>query len=346
MKTIINHNNEYISSSWGEDFSSIYQAQYTRINNNGDLNTMHYVDYHGDTSQHHSWDIIEYTNDRYIAPIGANYLVPLVGNGAGFIKMDTLFNVIGADSTRGQINLASNIKKIANNKLLYCGEMAISPKSKMRVLILDTVFNIQNTYTSTSQDTMLKSPAYQNVDFINKNNIYVAFTNSFQDLYPFGTDPSWIDVINFDSLLNVRWKKHIGGDMYYGVNSILATTDGGCMIIGTFYNNAIGIHQRDFFALKLDSLGNTVMSIPNNIGLNSGISVFPNPCSNMLTVTLNQQITKPVTIQIFNVLGKEIFQTLTTNTENTFNISDLSNGIYLVKIENESGVELQKVVKN
>jgi hypothetical protein len=75
----------------------------------------------------------------------------------------------------------------------------------------------------------------------------------------------------------------------------------------------------------------------------AGLKVYPNPVSNgVLHVESNLNLEK--TISLFDVLGKEVIKTTTSNT--TINIANLNSGIYVVKItEGEKTATKKLVVK-
>ncbi|WP_162523772.1 T9SS type A sorting domain-containing protein [Flavobacterium sp. LMO8] len=69
-------------------------------------------------------------------------------------------------------------------------------------------------------------------------------------------------------------------------------------------------------------------------------TVFPNPFTNSLQIESN---TKFKTMELYDVLGKQIFN---QNFENQLNTSNLAQGIYLLRLITEDGeVVVKKVVK-
>ncbi len=73
------------------------------------------------------------------------------------------------------------------------------------------------------------------------------------------------------------------------------------------------------------------------------LSIYPNPVSNGKTViyiTSERNLTKK--IDFFDVLGKQIYTT--TITGNELNISNLSRGVYLLKITESNISQTRKLV--
>ncbi|MGI6319455.1 MAG: T9SS type A sorting domain-containing protein [Bacteroidales bacterium] len=94
----------------------------------------------------------------------------------------------------------------------------------------------------------------------------------------------------------------------------------GSALIGFYAEQIVGIEEAD----------------------NSSISVYPNPAESVVNVKLNSNETAK--ISIINIVGQTV-QTVSTNmTQNTFDVSNLDAGIYLVRVEQSGIVYTKKVV--
>jgi len=74
-----------------------------------------------------------------------------------------------------------------------------------------------------------------------------------------------------------------------------------------------------------------------------GLSIYPNPVNNgrvFVYITTNKNLTKRV--EIFNVLGKQIYATDLSGKE--LNIAQLSTGVYILKITENNISETRKLV--
>jgi hypothetical protein len=72
-----------------------------------------------------------------------------------------------------------------------------------------------------------------------------------------------------------------------------------------------------------------------------GLSLYPNPVSNgKVYITTKNDLDKE--IQIFDVLGKKVFQTVLSSRE--LNISTLSPGVYIIKIKEEEASTTRKLI--
>jgi len=83
----------------------------------------------------------------------------------------------------------------------------------------------------------------------------------------------------------------------------------------------------------------------SNVILNNSnviATVYPNPTSGKLYVTVEAD----ATMQLFDLSGKEVYgkTNLVANTETEINASKLENGIYIMKISNESFIITKKII--
>ena len=74
----------------------------------------------------------------------------------------------------------------------------------------------------------------------------------------------------------------------------------------------------------------------NEILDNSNVSVFPNPCNEKLTVSINDNTYEGHTLKLIDILGKEAYSTTTYNKTIEINCSNLSKGIYVMILSSKS----------
>ena len=117
---------------------------------------------------------------------------------------------------------------------------------------------------------------------------------------------------------------------------------------GKFY---IPLDTGNYYAVSVNDScfsepSNSVEVLTTNIKSNSivnDISVFPNPATNQITVkSTDMHLLK---VSIFNLLGDLLYQRQLNNSSNEIDISFLSKGIYMIKIESTKGTMQQKLIK-
>lgn len=105
----------------------------------------------------------------------------------------------------------------------------------------------------------------------------------------------------------------------------------------------VGIHcvSNDHFVLFVDDIQiTTLIGIDENNA--TSVRVFPNPSNG----TINVENAQGSSIMIYNLIGEVVASQAKANKFESFDLSALSNGTYLVKVISEAQVSTQKVVIN
>jgi hypothetical protein len=86
-----------------------------------------------------------------------------------------------------------------------------------------------------------------------------------------------------------------------------------------------------------------VATTVNALGGNNSIHVYPNPASGMVTVRSTEVFSR---IDIFNMTGEKIFSVSAEGTKTEINLSQLSAGVYILKLVKADGsAVMRKVIK-
>jgi photosystem II stability/assembly factor-like uncharacterized protein len=77
----------------------------------------------------------------------------------------------------------------------------------------------------------------------------------------------------------------------------------------------------------------------------NSLLLFPNPTDEILNIELANLPEEPVTLNIENMLGQIVYSSVVTNAHVVINTAFLNSGFYTVKINNLSGLLIQRLVK-
>lgn len=152
---------------------------------------------------------------------------------------------------------------------------------------------------------------------------------------------------------------NVGGDRRYVISSGPFTFQPGEVVEVEF------AHVTSFDSItndplaKLDQDMQNLKSLYNSGTINSCSAVslkendksiefqlFPNPTSSMLTVSSDQFTNGTTNISISDVLGKTVLNTESKNTHQiNLNVSELSSGVYFLKVNSEGNSSIKKFVK-
>ena len=198
-------------------------------------------------------------------------------------------------------------------------------------------------FTNPDDDIGKREGYYNSIDYHYPNSIFVAGTYDY-DVGIWISHPSWIAIAKYDSDLNLLADKYIGGDAYYTLSNIVATSDGGALITATRYDYQTQDYEHDFYVIKLDSLD---LLVGNNEHKSNDLVknaiVYPNPGKNefYLRTALKNKNFELVTLSGKIVFSKKIDQLITN-----IKVNAIKRGTYLWKIYDQQKVyETGKWVK-
>ncbi|NSW45632.1 MAG: hypothetical protein HPY79_07450, partial [Bacteroidales bacterium] len=215
------------------------------------------------------------------------------------ITLDTSLNIIQTD-TVPKFNRNGNdmYECLFNNKVAIAGNYFDYNSSQKNIAIgifdkqLDTVYSFDFFNLGDHFPTI-------NGLVTNKNNIFVSCYLNL-DYNNTLSSKDTICITNYDSLLNVKWRRFIGGDNNYHAYNIFPAPDGGCIFSMTIHDLLTDTY--DGVIVWLDSLGNQVLSIPENANQLKKFLLYPNPGTNELNVLLPEN-NKNTTLELVNSLG-------------------------------------------
>jgi hypothetical protein len=174
-------------------------------------------------------------------------------------------------------------------------------------------------------------PNFQGMDWVDPQNIWVAGTVWFSMYHQ---TPYYVAIINED--FEVLGTKSCGGDNNTFIHSILATSDGGCVMVGG---------QRDYQAgNQYDTDGYIAFFEPEDIitsanetanPYDSDYLLYPNPGYNQLNI---QTARKGVVLKMYDQLGHLVLlQMLNDEFRNQVGTGPLKTGFYICQLTDKDG---------
>lgn len=93
---------------------------------------------------------------------------------------------------------------------------------------------------------------------------------------------------------------------------------------------------------NVEDIGSHTTTLSSTSFTWNALNIYPNPTSlNYIFVRHNEE----VQVQIFNILGKKVKETVVDPSNPRVDLSDISSGIYLLKISNEQSSTTRKIIK-
>jgi hypothetical protein len=176
---------------------------------------------------------------------------------------------------------------------------------------------------------MRDHPAMYNGVSKNGDNIYIGGTSNFDYYNPaYSTLDSWFHLIKINPDITPIWEYWYGGDAYYFLYSILATSDGGCIMVGNRFDYETQDQERDIYIAKVNSNGLIVWT--QEIPIEKQIAtVYPNPGTNQLTIKTDN---KELYFELVNISGQVVIRQIVNNNFKTINTESLKSGIYFYRL--------------
>ncbi len=214
----------------------------------------------------------------------------------------------------------------SDSTLIVVGKNANSSYKHLAVELLNENFEALSYQTFFKDYQMIEYPALANSVGVKGNDVYIGGTTNmdYSNVY-FSTFDSWYHIVKLNSEdLSTVWEKWYGGDAYYILYSIKATTDGGCIMVGTRYDYEVQNMERDIYIVKVDADG--LITWEKDIPLpQAAAQVFPNPGKSL---NLKSTLTD-ATFRLSNLEGKSILQQEIKQEMTSFDTRGLAQGTYL-----------------
>ena len=289
-------------------------------------------------------------------PNSCNTTIELTRYNADF-SLDTNFAVCGeGDTTLGwgfhfrnsMTQLTDSTFAIASVKQNDFDNQRIS--EDVAYTVLDTNFKEINSFVIFKPDSFAIEGSRNTDKHENSNSFYVGGTERYI------IDPSGYNDSNSYFLLrradlegNEICTRLYSNSSYLNLKKVLATSDGGALMIGTSYDEktANGL-ENDVWIVKVDSNCNykTITSLGDNPFIpQEDFAFFPNPFKEQITFRQFNQSRK-LQMQLFDLQGRKILEKQLWESQVEIDLSGLSRGTYLYRLLDEKGKTASgKIVK-
>ncbi len=277
-----------------------------------------------------SFDILEKSDQSGYYSYGFKYS-NTPGEGGERFDLSKQFDSIDVISVPQDIEYYMSPEWLSDSIIIMSGKGYSTgiPNYSLRVLTT-TIENtpIDDNYFIMEGDIPGHPAMYQGLS-IYDDNIYVGGTSNFNYANPFySTRDSWFHLIKVNPDLSPVWEYWYGGDAYYFLYSILATSDGGCLMVGNRYDYEIQDQERDIYVVKVNSDGLIVWT--REIEPDKAMfSIYPNPGRNLIRIKMPAG---EFQFELFGLNGQvQIRQTISPDM-NSINTTYLRPAMYFYRI--------------
>ncbi|MDD3741614.1 MAG: T9SS type A sorting domain-containing protein [Bacteroidales bacterium] len=264
-----------------------------------------------------------------------------IWNNAVLLKIDHQGDTIKTVILGSGFPEAYNVYDISETPqgILFCGSFSDDFVAHNEYLAfynnIDTdLFNIYENYFE--HENEVKYSGCQKI--LNHNDTTILIAGSMRTIGR-GVD-FWLKKIS--SYNEIFWERSIGGIESENLRDVIETKDGGYLIIG---ESESFDQYNSMYVVKTDSLGlgNYTSPVEEYEIPVMNFSVFPNPADSYFIINSNNRYSE---IIVFDISGKIIIQTQTTDNQTTIKTEHLPSGVYVVKSVSEEKVNTSKLIIN
>ena len=159
-------------------------------------------------------------------------------------------------------------------------------------------------------------------------------------------DKYFVIITKLDTLGNIEWTRDFDGYSYELGNNVVETSDG-CFLLTGFVD--YGLTFADAILIKVDSVGNFVLSVPNEFSSKpSKVLSFPNPATDEINFVIGESNIQIEELKVFNAFGQKVKTILNINDHKIkVKLNFLNSGIYFYELRlSDNKIEAGKFIVN
>jgi hypothetical protein len=160
----------------------------------------------------------------------------------------------------------------------------------------------------------------------------IANSGRNHSLILFGDDPTTLEADGFEDGENISFKLHRAstGEVFELNVAYKSSMD-----------NSTGLFYSDSFAgITNMTTGITSIDEMNN----NGVSLYPNPAKDVITIEFATELNSSTKVSIFNAQGHIVKQEIVKYSQSQLNIGGMNQGIYFVRIQNAAFNKTMKLI--
>jgi hypothetical protein len=274
-----------------------------------------------------------------------------LGSANTVVRYDSTFQLIDTTNLGYELNGNTNILAYKDSLYLISGRgidfWNIDPfnynNRDLRLQVVDCNYRFVDAKSFSYNDSVDARSGYIQNIVQNKEGDY--FVGAYlEDNYLHMHPEAGILIVKLDSNLNTIWQKHIPGNNAYRLARIRCTDDGGVLMI--ISKGIPGYNPYPNYDAALIKIGpNGEVTNITDLGFNPRkaiVSIYPNPTSDKLNISLLAKNKNIEEIQIYDLQFKEILNRKINSTQTTIDVSSFAKGVYIVEGKTNTGESFWK----
>ncbi|OFX18958.1 MAG: hypothetical protein A2033_01385 [Bacteroidetes bacterium GWA2_31_9] len=172
------------------------------------------------------------------------------------------------------------------------------------------------------------------IDSLYTNNIDTCFISTVDSFYVSGV------FVNNNNTITVTWEFVVGG-VTYVINATYTCSASGNYVVYLTINCGSNKGLTTYMTYIHTEI-TTASPVPTS---ESGISLYPNPVKEKLNISFKNMDVNGATLNIYNISGQVVYSNNEINGKTEVNTSNLSEGVYIVKIISDNNQYVSKFIK-
>jgi hypothetical protein len=165
-----------------------------------------------------------------------------------------------------------------------------------------------------------------------------SYLDDILDVY-FPDSTNSISVIKLDTAFNTVWSIEIGWDAHFLVKAILATPDGGCIVLASVYDSDTMYMRHDVVLFKLDGNGQLV-GVTNLTPEPDDLVVFPNPGTDRFEIKGADPLER---VEVYDASGRLVRNVNLKGHPAIVDMHDAPSGLYIIRATSTTGKSYRPV---
>ncbi len=198
--------------------------------------------------------------------------------------------------------------------------------------VISSLYFLNDDLTLTHQFSLDRQ--YNIIVTDNDDNLFTC-TNVYDANDPNIKGLSDVLVSKFNSSGVFQWKSYFGGSSYDYPKGLVLTNDGGLAFFANTQSSDFDIAEnhgdQDMWLVKLSE--HVTTGTQDHSGLD-GVTIFPNPCSDVVNIN---HLTENNNVVIIDPNGRTVIQRIVDPSDPTINVGRLTPGMYFIKGTDKKG---------
>ena len=256
------------------------------------------------------------------------------GGGDRILHLDSDFNIL-SDTIRFPTGFPQGLGSLRGLKKQYPDRIIVSATTStsgnLAVAAFDTLGQLLH-FLERSRPGYAVMPGMDPLAVTDSSIFFASYYALWGDVV-FPPINNYITVQKLDNSFQELWEAKLGWDAYFLYSTILATPDGGCIVLASVYDADTMYLRHDVVLFKLDGNGQLV-GVTNLTPKQEDLTVFPNPGTERFEIQGGDLIDR---IEVYDASGRLVRDISLRGNPAIVDMNDTPAGLYIIHATSTTG---------